>query len=550
MRVKKMPIVVVAVLFPICFYLFKIRGKGGSSLPNDTLFENIGSDVATLDPQQNGDNVSWRVILDLFEGLVGYDKNMHLVSTGAENWTVSEDGLVYTFNLRKNAKWSNGLPVTADDYVYSYRRSVTPSTLTKYYIEQFMSIRNAKDIRSGDKGPESLGVYAVDDYTLKIEMEHPNPEFLDYLTMTAFFPIPQGCVEKYGLAWTNDGNIVSNGPYELVQHISNGYIDLKKSEFYWDKSNVSIPKVRFLMINDVSADYQSFVAGEEDISYYKLPSKPISEYEKIFNSSGKRRFFVYSTLGQERIAFNFEREKFKDVRVRKAVYMLIDRQQLVDGVFRGASVSYSPVPENMCDKRFSDIYKKTDLSDFIECSQDERNRKAQSLLLECGYSKEKPLVFELAFPTGEIHKNMADLIQNMLNTNSNGLIECTLYFDEWKVFLQNMDDGKYEIFRSAWAADYNLSSSYTDLLVSHSSTNFGRYANGEIDNLSASSKVAQSIDKNLLLQDQIVILAMNDCAVIPMVCTPALRLVSNRVNGFPENNSINLSQSKWFNLEK
>ena len=526
------------------------RKSGGAVLPSDTLVENISSDVVTLDPQQCGDNVSWRVILDLFTGLVGYDQKMQIQPTGAKSWEISGDGLVYTFHLRENARWSNGRQITADDYVYSYRRSVTPQTLTKYYIDQFMGIHNAKKIRNGGLDPSMLGVEAIDNFTLQIKLETRNPEFLDYLTLTAFMAVPRDTIEKYGNTWTDEANIVTSGPYKLEKWVHNGSITLTKNEFFWDKDNVSIPKIKFLMISDVSADYNNFVAGNEDITYYKLPSREIMDYDKEFNRASVPTFFVYDTLSQEKINFNHRCNKFKDVRVRKALSMTIDRDGLVAGIFKGGAVCYDTVPGCVCGGKFKDTYKILSSYSWVKNSTEDRKKEAKRLLNEVGYSANNPLRFKLVFPTGELHRNTASAIQEMWNTAFGGIVECSLMFDDWKIFLQRMDNNEYEIFRSSWSADYNLPSSFTGLYHSKSLTNFGYYANDMVDDILAKCDSARDVDEYNDFQKSAIKLIMNDYASIPLLCPPAMRLVSERVDGFdPYANPFGLLQSKWFRLK-
>lgn len=156
---------------------------------NNQLVVNIGTDMPSIDPQQSSDNSSSRVIEDIFEGLVDYNQKSEVIPTGASSWDISEDGRTYTFHLRENAKWTNGDPVTAEDYVYSYRRSVTPATLTRAYASYFNPIVNAVAIQAGEKSPDTLGVKALDKYTLQITLAAPNPTFLDSLTIYAFFPV-------------------------------------------------------------------------------------------------------------------------------------------------------------------------------------------------------------------------------------------------------------------------------------------------------------------------------------------------------------------------
>jgi oligopeptide transport system substrate-binding protein len=206
----------------VSFLVFKKSIKGGN-----VYIENIGSDIPTLNPHNCSDISSNRVMLDIYEGLVDYDQDLNIVSTGCKSYEIQNENKTFIFHLRENAKWSNGDAITADDYVYSYRRAVDPNTLAQVYIEQMYDIVNAKEIINGNINKEELGVYADDKYTLRIELENPNSEFIYYLTLPIFLPVYRPNIEKYGIStFAKVDNIVCNGPYMMKSFIHNSHVIL------------------------------------------------------------------------------------------------------------------------------------------------------------------------------------------------------------------------------------------------------------------------------------------------------------------------------------
>ena len=443
-----------------CVVIFKKKGNNSK-----VYIENLGADIPTLNPHNCSDLASGRVMLDIYEGLVDYDQDLNIVPTGCKSYEIQNENKTFIFHLRENAKWSNGDAVTADDYVYSYRRAVDPKTLAQVYIEQMYDIVNAKEIINGNINKEELGVYADDKYTLRIELENPNSEFIYYLTLPIFFPIYKNNVEKYGLStFAKVDNIVFNGPYILKSWVHNSHASLEKNQNYWDKDNVKIDKVKFLMINDGTTDLNTFRTGNEHMSCYGLPNMEDEKYIKEFGS----QYNVDNMLSQSFLVFNLNKDKYKDINVRKALNIALDRDKFLKVTNGKGSPSYSAIPENMSNGIYKDDIKDFEGFEWINMNTKERNKLAQELLQEAGYSKENPLTIELYFPSGDKTKIIASAFQDIFTTAFEGLVVCKLSFNDWATFLSNCKKGEYDICNVNWGADYATPSNFTMLYLSSS----------------------------------------------------------------------------------
>jgi oligopeptide transport system substrate-binding protein len=367
--------------------------------------ENIGSNPPTLDPHRIDDVVSFRVGIDLYEGLVGYDQGVNIVNLGAERYEISNDGKTYTFYLRKTAKWSNGDPVTAHDYVFSFQRALSQSTLASY-SENLVDIVGAEDVKKGLTDSSSLGVKAIDDYTLEIKLRNRNKEFIHYLALFVAAPLHVKTVSKYGDAWASKvDTIVSNGAYKIVEWVTGGHIKLKKNEHYWNKDNVKIKNVKFIMISTKTNDINNFRQGLEHVSLIGLPPvKDESYYKKQFGD----QYVSYGTFRQKKLIFNLKSDKFKNVNIRKALSMTINREFLVN-IEKNGIVSYSPILENMHNGYFKDVVNEVEDYSWVRMDFEKRVEEAKKLLIGAGYSNKNPLKFTLYFSSTAM-KSVADYI--------------------------------------------------------------------------------------------------------------------------------------------
>ena len=497
--------------------------------------ENIQGTIPSLNPHNMADYASFRVAADIYEGLVAYDQDGRIVLTGAYKYDVVNDGKTYIFSLRNNAKWSNGDPVTAEDYVYSYRRAVTPETVATGYSENMDVILNAKAIKQGNLDSSELGVYADDKYTLRIELEEANFEFIYYLTLPVFLPLNKNNVEKNGKsAFTSPSTTVCNGAYILKKWDKTSKLEIEKNKNYWDKDNVNIENARFLMITDGSTDLNAFRAGNIHMTGYNLPSITPAEYRKEFGN----KYRLFKTLVQTYYVFNLKKNKFSDIRVRKALSMALDRETLVKTISLTSSPSYLAIPEDVYHGEFKNDIDSIDEYSWVKLTMDRRIEKAKALLAEAGYSRSNKLVIEIYSYTNESNKKTLEAVKDMYEQSFDGVVVCNLKFDDWKTFLDNILKGQFDIMGIGWAADYNLPSNFSMLYTTGNTGNHGFYSNEVYDNLYFDSLHSSSISEYLLKQHQLNKMVSSEYTRIPVTIGLTGKLVSDEIEGFKTENNV------------
>lgn len=492
------------------------------------LVENLGNNIPTFNPHNINDLASLRIAYDIYEGLIRYNINGELVLTGATRYEVSDDFKKYTFYLRENAKWTNGDPVTADDYVFSYRRALV---LAKFYDSLLYPIKNAKKVKAGDIDPSELGVYADGKFKLVIELEEPNSEFIHYVTLPIFLPTHKKNFENDPIGFSNYRNIVSNGAYKIKKYVMNDKIILEKSEKYWDKDNVKIDEAVFLMITKGTVDLNSFRAGEIDITYYELPAYDAERYIKEFGSMYK----IYDVLEQDKLVFNMKNNKLKDIRVRKALSMAIDRNKLNTAILKNSMPSYAIIPENMQNGKYKDDIKGLDSFKWINATDKERCDEARELLKSAGYSTKNKLNIEIYSYTSELNKKVIEAIKDMYESTFDGVVTCDLRFDDWSAFEDNVLKGKFEIIGTSWIADYNLPSNFTMLYTTNNVGNHGFVSEKSYDDLYMEGLRCSGTDCENI-QHLLNAVGTNGYYVSPYSIKSHRRLVSDKVIGF---NTVN-----------
>ena len=537
-------IAAIAITFGIIFGIKIIKSNKKDT--GRVFVENIGGDISSLNPHIFDDYVSWRVSSDIYEGLVEYNNEGKIVLAGAKSYEMSEDKKTYTFHLRENAKWANGDPVTADDYVYSLRRAVNPKTLGTAYLTNLFPIKNAEKITKGELSTKNLGVYAVDKYTLKIELENPNFEFIDYLTLPIYLPIHKATVEKYGQnSFSNIESIMGNGPYKIASWTKNSNIVLEKNTNYWNGKNISIKKVKFLMIEDGVTDLNTFRTRTEHISSVNIPMLTEEEYRKEFGNEYKKG----EVLCQLRLIFNHRNEKLKNINVRKAITIAIDRDSINKYVLKGATNGYTIIHENVYGNEFKNDINNYKELEWINWTNEERQKLALELLRNEGYSVNKPLEITILTNNNTLFKNVTTAIQDNFKIFFKGLVNCKVEFTDWKTYLANMDKGNYEIMNTRWIADYNLPSNFSMLYISNSQIGNMKYTNQVFDenyneSLNASDKYGY-IDKQHTCNK----IATCEYAAAPYSLTFSHRLVSDEIEGY-ENNVLLRHSTKYIKFKE
>ncbi|WP_159121812.1 oligopeptide ABC transporter substrate-binding protein OppA [Citrobacter werkmanii] len=485
-----------------------------------TLVRNNGSEVQSLDPHKIEGVPESNINRDLFEGLLISDVDGKPSPGVAEKWD-NKDFKVWTFHLRKDAKWSDGTPVTAQDFVYSWQRLATPNTASPYasYL-QYGHIVNIDDIIAGKKPVTDLGVKAIDDHTFEVTLSEPVPYFYKLLVHSSVSPVPKAAVEKYGDKWTQPANIVTNGAYKLKDWVVNERIVLERNTNYWDNAKTVINQVTYLPISSEVTDVNRYRSGEIDMTYNNMPIELFQKLKKEIPNE----VHVDPYLCTYYYEINNQKAPFNDVRVRTALKLAMDRDIIVNKVKnQGDLPAYSFTPP------YTDGAKLVE-PEWFKWSQEKRNEEAKKLLAEAGYTAEKPLTFDLLYNTSDLHKKLAIAAASIWKKNLGANVK--LENQEWKTFLDTRHQGNYDVSRAGWCADYNEPTSFLNMVLSDSSNNTVHYKSPAFDKLIADtlkvtdeaqrselySKAEQQLDK--------------DSAIVPVYYYVNARLVKPWVGGY------------------
>jgi oligopeptide transport system substrate-binding protein len=492
-------------------------------------------DAATLDPQKTGTVTEADILLDLFEGLVTYDAKAEIAPGVAESWTVSDDGLVYTFKLR-DAKWSNGDAIRAQDFVFSFRRLLDPATGAQY-ANLFYAFKNGEQINRGALKPDALGVKAIDDRTLEITLERPTPYLLGLLAHQTAAPVQQADVEKYGRDFVRPGKLVSNGAFRLQDFTPNDRIVLVRNENFHDAAHVKIDREIFYALEDRSAALRRFQAGEID-SYSDAPAEQIPFIRRTL----KDAFHVAPMLGTYYFTFNTRKPPFDDVRVREALSMVVDREFLADEIWGGAMLpAYSFAPPGI--PGYAPV-----VVDWKDASPIDREDKANALIAAAGYGPGgKPLRIEIRYNTSENHKNTAVALADMWRVLGVETTFVNTDINTHFALLQN--GGDYDVARAGWIGDYPDAQSFLFLGESdNKGLNYSRYSNADFDAAMRKASVARDPAERAKLLAAAETILMRDQPIMPLMFYSSKNLISSKVKGW-EPNILDRHPARYLSIE-
>ncbi|WP_319939126.1 peptide ABC transporter substrate-binding protein [Xenorhabdus littoralis] len=482
------------------------------------IVRNNGAEPASLDTHKVSSDVEFNIISDFFEGLINVNKQGKVEPRLAERWE-TRDNKTWIFHLKKDIKWSDGSPITAHDVIFSWRRLIEPDTVSPYgsYLEN-ASVVNARDVLTGKKKPEELGVKALDDFTLEVKLDKPVGDFLQMLGHPVTFPISEKAVKKYGDKWTRVGAFVGSGPYKLSEWVVNEKLVGVRNPQYWDDKNTVINKVTYLPLSSEKSDLNRYLAGEIDItntiSTEDFPSlrKSLPDEVKI---SPKSTVYFYE--------FNNKKPPFNDVRVRKALSLAVDRDIIVDKILgQGQLPAYSMLTPNIGGFNFEQ-------PDYASWTQEQRIAKAKELLNEAGFNKDNPLAFSILYNTQESHKKIAIAVSSMWKKNLG--VSAALQNQEWKVMLDNMHQGKFDVIRRAWVADYDSPMTFLAMFSSGQIKNTSMYENKEFDEILEKASATNSKDYYQKASD----ILTKDLPAIPIYFYVNHHMVKPYVGGFDIN---------------
>jgi len=483
------------------------------------LVKGNGAEPASLDPEKTEGIPESNIQRDLFEGLVTTDATGKIRAGVAESWE-TKDNKVFTFHLRKTAKWSNGDPITANDFVYSFRRLVDPKTASPYaFFLDSANVVNAGAIMAGKKPTDNLGVKAVDDHTLEITLSNPLSYFVDMVAHTSLDPVPEKVIAKFGEKWTRPENIVTNGAYTVTSWIVNERLVLERNKQYWDDAHTTINKVTYLPIESQTADVNRYLAGEIDLTYNELPLDQFKHLKAEHPDEVK----VVGYVGSYFYEFNFNHKPFDDVRVRKALSYAIDRNIIANAVVaRGEKPSYYMTPE------IAQGFPTQVKTEWSTWTQEKRNDEAKKLLNN----------------TNEVHKKIAIAVASMWKKTLGA--DVSLINQEWKSYLASEQQGNFDVSRNGWIADYNETASMVGLMESTNASNYGKYTNPAYDKLMQESRVAPDVATRQKLYGEAEELLAKDMPIAPIYQYVSGRLVKPYVGGYPNNPLDNLYTKDMF----
>ncbi|TCT17906.1 oligopeptide transport system substrate-binding protein [Bibersteinia trehalosi] len=485
---------------------------------------NNGAEPSSFDPHKTDGLPEAQISYQLLEGLVTKDSDGNEQPGMAVSWESSSDFKQWTFKLRPDAKWSNGEPVTAHDFVFSWQRLATPTTASPYasYLD-YLKVENAQDVIEGKKQSSELGVKALDDLTFQVTLSEPVPYLVGMTTHQSMLPVPKSVVEKYGDAWVKVENYVGNGAYKLAKHVINEKIEFERNPNYWNDKETVIEKATFLAIPSTNTDVQRYRAGEIDITNYGLSPEIFPKLKAEIPDE----LFVVKTLSTYLYEINNQKEPFNDVRVRKALNLSLDRTIITDKVLgQGQTPTYVFTPP------YIDEGEQIQQPAYSNQPMAERNAQAIKLLEEVGFSKANPLKFTILYNTNENHKKVAIAAASIWKTNTKGLIDVKLENQEWKTFLDTRRQGKSEVARAGWAADYNQATSFINYFLSNSSNNTAFYKSKAYDAAVAESYQAKDAAGRASAYAKAEAILAEDAAVVPVYNYVNTRLVKPYVKGY------------------
>lgn len=487
-----------------------------------TLTRNNGSEPESLDPSLIESVGSANIARDLFEALTASDANGKIVPGVADKWR-QVDPLTWTFQLRPQAKWQNGDPVTAQDFVYAFRRLVDPKTGSKYARTFGDFFLHGKEVAIGQKPPQELGVRAVDKATLEIKTSHPVKFLPELVSNPNLSPLHAKSIEKFGREWTKPGNLMGNGAYTLKSWQVNSKIVLEKNPAYWNADQVRITRVTYLPVEDGHVDIKLFESGQNDW-VYMLPPGSYDSYLKKYPKETRNT----PLLALRYYDFQTQSPFFKDVRVRQALSMVLDRDILAQKVTAdGQSPAYGL------------IVKGVEGADRIEYewAQWPMARKvetAKALLANAGV---KPgAKFTFSYNTSEYHKKMAIFAASEWKSKLGLTVE--LEAMEFKVLIKKRHDGQFEMARDGWNSDYNDATSFIALVKCDSDQNHSRLCNKDAEQLIQKGLKESDQGKRKAALNEAIRLIMNDYPIIPLLQYSLPRLVKSYVGGYNTENQM------------
>lgn len=493
------------------------------ALAQQTITVGNGTEPESLDPHKATDIPSAEIIFQLFEGLVTYGPDASVVPGVAKDWERSADGLRYVFHLRPEARWSDGKPVTAEDFVYSFRRAVDPRTGSSYQFILY-PILNAQQITEGEeKDVSKLGVAARGPATLEITLKAPTPYFIGLLAHQMAMPVPKAAIEAWGPQWIMPGHLVGNGAYLLSDWTPQSRVRVTRNPRYWDAASVTLDAADFLPIENEAAGYNAYRAGEIDVT--SVPQNQLKAVKQAYPDE----IAIGPLLATAYFAFNTRQPPLDNRTLRQALTRAIDREIITGKITAGDEIpAYSFTPSSTADYR-------PPQPAWADLPPAERLAQARALFAQAGYGASHKLSLEILYNTSQSNKRIAVVVAAMWKQAFGDGLAVSLRNEEFKVKLADARTKQFQIVSEGWVGDYNDVNTFADLLLSGNELNDASYSNPEYDRLVHAGQVELDPAKRARLYAEAEALMLAEAPIMPLYFQVSHSLIKPGIRGWQPN---------------
>ncbi len=494
---------------------------GTALATSQILARTLDDEPRSLDPLLTTDVPGQRVLDDLFEGLTTVGVDGRTIPGVASSWQQSADGLTWTFHLRSEARWSNGVPVTADDFVYAWRREVDPHTGAQS-AQSLAPIRNALQISSGEALPESLGVEAVDAHTLRVHLVGPTPFLLDLVSQQYLYPEYAPAIREYGDGWVSPGHLVGNGAFTLAEHVIGNRIILERNARYWDAARVRLQRVVYYVLPDRNVQAQRYLAG--DVQW--TDSFAANQYDYLKPRLGSE-VVNSSYFGTYLLDFNFDLPPFRgNWPLREALVLAIDREPLMHAmrkIYQPAYTLMPPLPGYT-----------QPVPAWAQLTTAARHALARSLYHRAGYSAAYPLRVDIESAVqGPDERHFYEAVA----ASWHSILGADVHVNEreFKVLIQERELHKLALVHGAWIGDYPDPYTFMNIFYRGNGDNSGDYANAAFDALIDRAGQESDNARRYALFKQAEEVLNTDAAYVPLYYYATRHLVKPFVRGWRSN---------------
>jgi len=500
------------------------------STPSRILRRGLSGEPRTLDPQLADDTFSLQVVRDLYEGLTAEDRYGRIVPGAASSWTVDASGTIYTFQLRPDAKWSDGARTIASEFVAGIRRAVDPKTASGS-ADLLAVIKGANDILAGRKKVTALGVTEIGESSVRIELEHPAPFVLQILSQPVAAPVHLGSPSASGVAQLPSKLNVSNGAYTLVSRVPGASIELMRNKYYWDVQHVPTERVRYIDVESEATELKEYIAGQLDMTF----TIPMSDLSRVSQKYGAE-LQTAPILGILYLALDVSEPPLSNSRdLRQALSMALDRDSISEHVMMGVTPAYTFVA------RGTSAYTPP-VYEWAKWPRERQLSYARYLYARSGYSAKNPLRLKLYFNSEEIVQRIMVAVAGSWKQNLG--VDADLESDEFRVFLTGRKDRRrWDVLRMGWYADYDDPASFLEVFAQDNSQNDPGYSSAQFNSLIDAARIEPQPDKRINLLEKSEEVLLNDYPIIPVYFYEGRRLVKPYLGG-AEITPLNRTYSK------